>query len=276
MPKGTAVFLDTSIMIAWFVHARQTKARINEEIAKYNILVTGEIVKQEFKRRLLMEARYLLNKLDQMQSLEDVRRFVEGVLPVQRSRKQSICLALLSTIDETAGDREKTRFARSMLRNLLVCGLDDFESRVDSVVTSAGCVASRSGLRPKRSDWDFGPDRCSKAKTACPIGVFVSERANKVSAIKKEIAAASSEIKTDELLRIEGFIEKFKTRLHAAHEADPCLTLGDFLIALESADFRFFYTMNFQESAVLCSALEQNPVVLPVNFTKPVAEPPTE
>jgi len=58
MPIGTALFLDTSIQIARFVHSRETKDKINERIKQYTLVVSSEVVLQEFKRRLLKEAQY--------------------------------------------------------------------------------------------------------------------------------------------------------------------------------------------------------------------------
>jgi hypothetical protein len=86
VPAGTAVFLDTSIQIARFVHGPETKRRIRERIDQYDLSITGEVVKQEFKRRLLKEAQYLLNLFDRFGSFQRVWRHVLDVLPPQGQR----------------------------------------------------------------------------------------------------------------------------------------------------------------------------------------------
>ncbi|HEX9971847.1 MAG TPA: hypothetical protein VGD14_07235, partial [bacterium] len=51
-------------------------------------------------------------------------------------------------------------------------------------------------------------------------------------------------------------------------EKDPCLTVGDLLIALESNYIPDFYTMNYLESHYFCKALKQNLFVRPNNPDK--------
>ena len=61
--KEAPVFLDTSIQIARLVHGPQTKAGIRQRLARHERVFTGLVVRQEFKRRLLKEAEYLLRLL---------------------------------------------------------------------------------------------------------------------------------------------------------------------------------------------------------------------
>ena len=49
---------------------------------------------------------------------------------------------------------------------------------------------------------------------------------------------------------------------------EPCLSIGDLLIALESSNFSTFYTMNGKESQHLCPSLKQNFIVRPRNPEK--------
>jgi len=61
--KGSAIFLDTSIQIARFFREKRMKNRIEERLSNYDMVVSSSIVLQEFKRRVLSEALYLLNQL---------------------------------------------------------------------------------------------------------------------------------------------------------------------------------------------------------------------
>jgi hypothetical protein len=49
---------------------------------------------------------------------------------------------------------------------------------------------------------------------------------------------------------------------------NPCLTVGDLLIALESAGVHHFFTLNSAESQHLCRAMEQTLVVRPIDPRK--------
>jgi len=84
--KGNAdsIFLDTSIVIARLVHSPATKKRISERLGRYQQSVTSLVVKQEFKRRLLKEAQYLLNQLNDKKSFAAVQRHIVDVLLLSR------------------------------------------------------------------------------------------------------------------------------------------------------------------------------------------------
>ena len=93
---GSAVFLDTSIQIARKIHIPATKKRINDRIRSYDLTVTGCVVRQEFKRRFLKDARYLLDLFKKYKSYKDVMHHVVDVLTSFHHRKQKICLELLA------------------------------------------------------------------------------------------------------------------------------------------------------------------------------------
>jgi len=54
--NNQAVYLDTSILIAIFINAPKIKIEIREKFATYSVALTGQLVEQEFTRRLLKEA----------------------------------------------------------------------------------------------------------------------------------------------------------------------------------------------------------------------------
>src|ERR1051326_6001106 len=66
--KERPVILDTSIQIARVVHGPKTKKRIRERLARHEQAVSSLVVRQEFKRRLLGEAEYLLRMLHRYRS----------------------------------------------------------------------------------------------------------------------------------------------------------------------------------------------------------------
>src|ERR1700694_4768289 len=113
------VFLDTSIAIARVVHSPEMKQRIADRISKYQASVISLIVRQEFKRRLLKEAQYLLRQLNEKRSYSKVRWHVIDVLGPWQNRRRNICLEMLESIYRTASDKELTERAIRILRVLL-------------------------------------------------------------------------------------------------------------------------------------------------------------
>ncbi len=73
--------------------------------------------------------------------------------------------------------------------------------------------------------------------------------------------------KTPELAKAEGFLRKVvnAANLENIQEEEPCLAVGDLLIALESEGIPDFYTMNFKVSQAFCDFLDQALAVRPNN-----------
>jgi hypothetical protein len=57
---------------------------------------------------------------------------------------------------------------------------------------------------------------------------------------------------------------EFLTDSNGTEERNPCLKVGDLLIALESVGVGSFYTMNAKESKQLCPVLGQELVIRPM------------
>lgn len=258
-PRGSAVFLDTTIQIARVVHSPETKARIEAQLREYDFTVTSLGVRQEFKRRLLREADYLLRKFVEHHSFERVMRDMQ-YLPPQQVRKKNICLDLLSTIDETDGDADRADRAILILRELLLDGLADFDDQVGQVVRDSGCGCAIANIRRDGSKFTFGPRNCSEC-TRCGVTTFFTENSARIEAIANALDAVSEKDLTTELKTIRNFAKRFLASESAATDSHPCLKLGDLLIALESAGIPTFYTMNSKESRHLCPALQQRLVV---------------
>ncbi len=264
MSQASKVFVDTSVQIARFVHSKEIKERINARTSQYDVVVTSEIVKQEFKRRLLKEAQYLLNQLNRLGSLEKVQRHVTDYLPPQQNRKRNICLDLLLTISERSDDADLTERAKSYLSMLLRFGLDDFEDSVQHIERTAGCACARTPVVERRpyKDYDLGKDKCSKL-AQCQITAFLIDRKDLTLRILDHLKSLGPDQKTEELQRAEQFLESVAEDSNNARLGDPCLKVGDLMIAMESAGVANFYTLNAKESKHLCRALDQTLVVRP-------------
>jgi hypothetical protein len=265
VPQGSAIFLDTSIQIARFAHGPEIKAKINARIAEYDLPVSSEVVRLEFKRRFLKEAQYLLNQLNRLGSYQRVNRHVIDVLPAAQNRKRNICLEMLGTILEGRSDADLTERAKRYLRTLIKFGLDDFEDTVKHIVRAAGCACARFPIKERKraKDFDFGPEKCSSAGVSCGVVEFLGSRSAEIGRILDELRSIPSEEKTEELRRAEEFIGGFLSDPTSVPSYDPCLKVGDLLIALESVGFDTFYTLNVKESKHLARRLDQVLIVRP-------------
>ncbi|MBM4019712.1 MAG: hypothetical protein FJ288_15560 [Planctomycetes bacterium] len=267
---GTAVFLDTTIQIARLVHSRQMKDLIAQRLAQYDVRVTSSVVKQEFKRRLLRDAAYLLQTLARVGSYQGVMRHVSDVLPPKQNRKRNICIQVLETVDESDTDEDRTDRLKLYLRSLLTDGINQFEDMVDSVLPGCGCACANAPIREVRKyeRYEFGTDKCSRAKGECGVIEFLRQNEARLRNIVGVVRGLSPKDKSIELRQAEEFIESVLADAQCARRLNPCSLVGDLLIALESAGIPVFYTMNRAESQYLCRALGQELVVRPRNPEK--------
>lgn len=270
--KEAPVFLDTSIQIARLVHGPKTKAGIRQRLALHEKICTSLVVRQEFKRRLLKEAQYLLGLLHRYGSFDEVNQHVIrlfGSWP-GRTRKRNICLQTLSQV-HGGTDAERTERLRLYLRSLLVTGLRQFDQKFGEVSKDSACACAWVDVVEKESlrRYDLGPEKCSRTKPgACGIVQFLSGRQPIWQAILHRLESIPDSNKSSELKNAELFLERLVKDPEKARNDDPCLTVGDVVIALESAGIPFFYTLNSKESQYLCRALDQTLIVRPIDPTK--------
>jgi hypothetical protein len=267
MISGTAVFLDTSIQIARFVHAEETKQRIRDRLSHYSITLTGEIVRQEFKRRLLREAKYLLELVDKHNSLEDVYHRILR-LPRQQQPKQKICLLVFSNVFKDQSQAERVERFKLYLHHLLTAGISDFEESVTHVVKESNCYCAKTPIEEKKryKRYEFGTYQCSRTpRGSCGIVRFIQERLPQMKAILARLQTIPAEKKSPQLQEAEKFINKVLENPDAATSMDPCHKFGDLMIALESMNATAFYTLNGKESQHLCRVLNQDLIVRPLN-----------
>jgi hypothetical protein len=264
------LFLDTSIQIARHVHGPQTKAAIKKRLSQHSKHVTSLVVRQEFKRRLLKEAAYLLGLLHRYQSFDEVHQHVIRLFGPWHQRKRTICLQTLAQVHE-ASDAERTERLRLYLRSLLVTGLRRFDQAVDEVSEESGCACASQEVVEKVElrRYELGSDKCSRAKPgACGIREFLEKRTDLASKIAQHLGAIPPGRKSAEIKNAERFLAKIINDPTKAAQEDPCLTVGDLLIAMESAGISHFLTLNSTESQHFCRVLGQTLIVHPVDPTK--------
>jgi hypothetical protein len=263
------VFLDTSIQVALVVHGPGTKARIRQRLDQHGRAVTGLVCRQEFKRRLLHEADYLLRLLDRYRSFDEVRQHLIRFQPQYKKhvRKKNISLQILEAVHE-ASDEERTERARLYLRSLLLAGLTRFDQMVDEVREESGCGCARQGVREKAGAgrYDLGQTHCGRLEQgACQVVAFLRSHDDVRRRILAHLRRLPAEKKSAELKSAEAFLQRVERDPEKAPAEDPCLKVGDLLIALESVGTEHFYTLNSTESQHLCRAVGQTLIVRPVN-----------
>ncbi|HHT9120176.1 MAG TPA: hypothetical protein ACFYD3_06505 [Candidatus Hypogeohydataceae bacterium YC41] len=262
MPSGTAIFTDTSIQIARLLREPEMKKAIEQRLASYNITISSPVVVQEFKRRVINEAVYLMNQLNAKGSYEKVQRHVTSVLPPQQNRKRQICLLMLQEIFKDRDDAELTERAKRYLRTLIKHGIFRLKKNLGHLVSGTGCYLSNYPIKEKKpyERYDLGEKKCC---SLCPVTDFLKEK----NELCKQILEILSNLpnKTKELEKACEFLQKCLVHPDGVHEMEPCSSVGDLLIALESHKILNFYTMNYKESTFFCGVLGQNLIVRPNN-----------
>jgi hypothetical protein len=262
-----AVFLDTSIQIARVVHSAQAKERIRQRLALHQRTATSLVVRQEFKRRLLKEADYLLRQLDKYKSYHEVYHHLTHLTGSQfTARKSAICLQMLGEVHQ-GDDATRTKRLKLYLRSLLMQGLRRFDQQVDTLIEDSGCGFARVEVAEKEPfrRYEFGPEHCGSARAGrCGIVEFLTLRRDDCQRVLRHLRSLPADARTPELQRAEGFLSSVIQTPQKAREKDPCLAVGDLIIALESAGVACVYTFNSAESQHLCRALGQTLIVRPV------------
>lgn len=267
MGHGTAVFLDTTILIAKAVHAPGIKERISQTLKRFDFRCSGLVARQEYKRRLLKDARYLHQLAQKCDSIQEVNRHISR-LPPQSRRKFTICFDIICTIDEMDNERDRLDRLRLFTLDLLRHSLRRLE-RDCEFFRESGCACGAGRIVERKGSFDFGPDHCGKTGNECRIDDFLKDTRSTLV----EIAKFLSEIpggtapgqKSKELQTAETFIQSHLQSNVSVRSKDPCTCVGDLLIALESKSIPHFYTMNGRESQHLCKVLQQTLHVRPTN-----------
>jgi hypothetical protein len=246
------------------------KRAVEKRIGRHERTSTSLVVRQEFKRRLLKEADYLLRLLHRYESFDEVHHHVIRLFGPWHDRKRTICLQTLADV-HGGTDEVRTERLQLYLRGLLLTGLRRFDQSVDVIRTESNCGCAKRDVRERTPlrKYDFGTDRCSRLPAgSCGIVSFLAAREDTAGRILAKLRGIPETHKSTELRNAERFLERFISNPADAASEDPCLTVGDLLIALESAGVSHFFTLNGKESQFLCRALDQTLIVCPVDPLK--------
>lgn len=267
-PRTTrdVIFLDTSVQIARLLRP-QLRQPIENCVSNYRRKASGTVALQEFKRRVLKEAAYLLTKLNQTNSYSVTLEHVTSVLPRMQERKRTICLLLLHKILHDRSDEELTERATLYLRTLLVHGEKMFLRFLDEIVPPENCYLARLPVKEKKRYLSYTIEtRCSKTRGKCRVGDFLHQKKEICRKLFEFLNQLPQQRLTGELQNARELLEKIaRNTLGAAESEEPCLKYGDLLLCLESEDWPAFYTMNYKESQAFADFLGQDLVIRPNN-----------
>jgi len=264
------LFLDTTIQISRFIREQEFKEKIKMQLSNFEQIVTSLIVLLEFKRRLLGEAIYLLNLLNDKQSYQKVRRHIENILQPQQRRKKQICLNILSTVFEEASDSELTERAKQYLRMLIKHGVYRFKKSINILIENSGCECAKMPIIEKEpyKRYELNVSMCRKLiqqNKGCPLENFIRRNLEILRELLNYLQTFPPNEKSEEIERSERFIQDVINNPGDIIKERPCYTVGDLLIALESKEIENFYTMNWSESKFFCDFFNQNLILRPNN-----------
>jgi len=266
--KEEIVFVDSSILIARTIREPSMRAKIDAWLSSFRRKVSGTIALQEFKRRVLREAAYLLSKIYHTRSYRRTLDFVTNVLPSQQSRKQRICVTLLHQIFMGRSDEELTERARLYLRTLLLIGEKQFRRGLDSILPGVNCYWASVPIREKTpyKRYILGDIKCSKSDGKCEVGDCLGMRRETCERLREFLSTLPPDRLTNELRDSREFLKKIIAgNYYQIQKEEPCLKVGDLLLALESEGTPHFYTMNYRESQAFCDFFQQTLTVRPNN-----------
>jgi hypothetical protein len=278
MQLRAAVFVDTSIHIARALRAPAMRNRIESWLARYSLRISGSIARVEFRNRVLRDIDYLLTKLNQTRSYGATLRYVHEVLPRAMERKRRICVFALHRLlpgSAPRSDAELTERARRYCRLLLVFGETGLSTSIDRFEAGVGCRQATESIqerRPYRS-YVFPHRACARPSLPCGIANALGQEMDLCRRLLAGLRLVPPEQVTTELLRSRDFLERVVEHDGVDMEAvNPCTTVGDLLLAIESAGVSDVYTMNWRESRFFCDVLDQDVAVRPNNPAAPERE----
>lgn len=271
------IFADTSTVIASELHSPKVKRLVSDRLTQHSIAVISNVVRREFVRRVLREARYLIENLEREKSYVEVFHKVRRLFG-KHDRKRNICLDLLARSFPNSSDAEAAEACRLHLRNLIQFG-DKLLVKKFELLPGDSCSLGKQPVlmrttRTNKTKCDFGPKNCESTEK-CEIRKLLDAKRPTIRKIntrlKREAIArtANGEKLTKELAAILDFSSQFlASKRFSAKLNNPCDRVADMLIALESEEIPNFATLNFKESLLLCEVLKQTLFVLPTNPDK--------
>jgi len=199
-------------------------------------------------------------------TFEELFRHVTDILPIQQDRKRNICTQLCHSVLAAAARGDLTERARRHFRTLLKTGMAMFEFNIDHIVRDVGCACANHPITEDkvRKKFDFGPVECRECKDRCGIAAFLASEESRLRDLLERLARLPQSTKTkggrepSELGQIEIFLVELLNNGTDPCSMNPCLTVGDLVIAIESRNIPHVYTMNGKESQHLCRWLGQS------------------
>ena len=253
------------MFIACRTQSRKQAAKVDEAMgeASGRTKVSGLVVRQELKRRLLRDASYLYDQLVMKEGFEETQHYLNRLRQHPfHGNKAGICLALMANITGSDDD-DKTDRLKTKLRTLIMTCLSNFDSWLDQMERGSGCrCAVIDPVERKRSGrvtFELGENKCGD-DSLCQVNLFLVMMSGPMDAIRAHLASAAETPSRKQLQAILSFLQAASDPGFNATDLNPCLTVGDLVIALESvaADCDEMYTMNHRDSRALCAALGQN------------------
>lgn len=273
--SSDALFLDTSILIAFFIHEQQIKEEIDKTTKRYSFCVTGLVAKAEFTRRLLGDADYLLRLCSETKSFAGVFRRVNrlGANPFNKHKFQT-CLSILASIHEMDSDEESQLdrlelFLESLLESSWHYLEDVF---LGAVIPDSGCALGLAEIKKAAKRYILPKTKCEGFAT-CGMYNFLRKTPDRDALIEylnqkkdekkfKDAPKISELLEGLEILQLSSSLSEEEFR--AQH---PCKRCGDTLISLESRSINNFFTLDYKASNWLCEQSGQNLTICPSSIT---------
>jgi hypothetical protein len=145
-----------------------------------------------------------------------------------------------------------------------------FHDSLDSVLEGTGCYwALIPAIEKKRyRSYNLGKKKCSKSNGRCGIEKFLQEKLSRCRKLLEFLDGLDADQRTEEINSSREFLRKIIEDTANATSLEPCMSVGDLLIALESDNFENFYTKNYKESIFFCDFFGQNLIYRPNNPSK--------
>ena len=259
------VFLDTSIHIAR-LKGQAIKERVDDFLSKSQWRGTSTYAKLEYGNNILHVASYLLDKIDEFDSLEDFRYFVTNQLIPRFSDHHQKHVWFSDLLSQHFNKPEAKEKAKRTLRHILRIGTTFVSDLCDETRDQIGCIWTdqRGNRRWKK------PHDCHRYKPGCRIDRFFSENRSLFGQIRDIIRTVPKNELTAELERFAVTIDKACADPQVLRHYENCRALADAIIAVQSNGYLSFFTQNVRESRVLCRALCQLLIGLPQNLQDPM------
>lgn len=266
-PSSSEVFLDTSIHCC-FHKGSLFKDRVADVLRRFQWHASSSYSKTEFGNVVLSQAEYFLAKLREFGSLEKMQDFIGNVLPHGLHGAKVTWSFNLLRNHYGENDAECTERARLSLRRLMKIGVGLVEERCDKPLEDGtACYWARAGVKSSRDGMlQWQTPVCKRERKRCRLDDFFVDHRATFLAIKLAIDAIPADQRSGQLQDFSDVI--------ARADKDPsilldyrtgCKKLADAIIAVESRNYRSFFSQNIAESHLLTQVLGQDFYFLPPN-----------